>query len=97
MEDFFSFFVTSALQFDPRKALARYFIGRRLAHLPLFYQTIFRTWQALDGGLFLFLWIIFLLGPSPAFYRKRLMLSLVVRLTFALHMVSCTGPSVDEL
>ena len=43
--------MTSALQFDPRNALARYFIGRCLAHLPLFYQTIFRTWQALDGGL----------------------------------------------
>ena len=50
-KSFFSFFVTSALQFDPRNALARYFIGRRLARLPAFYQTIFRTWQTLDGGL----------------------------------------------
>ena len=31
--------------------MARYFVDRRLAHLPKFYQTLFRTWQTLNGGL----------------------------------------------
>ena len=50
-KDFFTFFVSSGLQFDPRNTLARYFIARRLAPLPPYYQLIFRAWQALDGSL----------------------------------------------
>ena len=50
-KNFFTFFVSSGLQFDPRNALARHFVGRRLATLPSFYQIIFHAWQALDGDL----------------------------------------------
>ena len=50
-KNFFTFFVSSGLQFGPRNALARHFVGRRLATLPSFYQIIFRAWQALDGDL----------------------------------------------
>ena len=50
-KNFFTFFVSSGLQFDPRNALVRYFTARRLANLPPYYKIIFRTWQVLDGGL----------------------------------------------
>ena len=50
-KNFFTYFVSSGLQFDPRNALARYFTPRRLAHLPPYYKLIFRAWQVLDGGL----------------------------------------------
>ena len=50
-KSFFTFFVSSGLQFDPRNALARYFIALRLANLPSYYRIIFRAWQALDRGL----------------------------------------------
>ena len=50
-ELFLLFFVTSALQFDPRNALARYFIGHRLAHLPLFLPNYFSYLASFRRGL----------------------------------------------
>ena len=50
-KNFFTYFVSSGLQFDPRNALARHFTARRLANLPPYYKIIFRAWQVLDGGL----------------------------------------------
>ena len=49
LKNFFTFFVSSGLQFDPRNALACYFIARRLAALPPHYRLIFRAWQSLVG------------------------------------------------
>ena len=104
-KNFFTYFVSSNLQFDPRNALARYFTARRLANLPPITRSFSapaRCWMEacwttmnlswLNSQIILFPWRIFLPVLSPPSYGKRLTSPLIARSNFAPCTVRCTGP-----